>query len=85
MMPISREDAFKGARLVGAAYPVDDLRRDRIKKGAFMTVDAQQPPRRHVMPRNEPELAFSKHAAAIAEIAARLEAVRQGLIKVRGK
>jgi hypothetical protein len=50
-----------------------------------MTVDAQQPPRRLSVPRNEPEPDFSKHAAVIAEIAARLEAVRQGLKKVRGK
>lgn len=59
---VDRSQIQRGMRLTGAAYPVDDPRRDRIKKGVFLTgaPTARRPP----LP---PDLADFKEAAAFAD------------------
>jgi hypothetical protein len=80
-MPFDKTGIRKGARLTGAAHPVEGPRRSRIKKGIFLI---STPSRVGATP-----LAVRlgeidrQYAIGIAVIAARLQAVRDQLDAIK--
>lgn len=78
-----RRDYQKGDRIIGATYPANEVPRDRphIQKGTFLT-STPAAARKHALDdrREDDLIEFDRrHAANIAEIARRLEAVRAQL------
>jgi len=85
-----REDITRGMRMTGAAYTADDPRKATIRKGAHLTSTPRtgnealiksfpefEDTIRAAGPTSGPE--YDRHAAAVQEIARRLQAVRDQL------
>jgi hypothetical protein len=80
---MERKDTIgRGQFLTGGSCPVDEARppRLRVQKGMYLTADGG---RASFARPDEPTFEHG-HAGAITEIARRLDAVREGLKKVRG-